>query len=99
MIGRAKVPLVELLFHPACRHALESSALDGVVRLPMDILSTVIRSGLPVDSRFAEGLLDYVEVCIGAVRRGEARAMLLKARLDGGDDNERIAHLEAILSV
>jgi hypothetical protein len=97
MIALAKVPLVELLFHPACRHALEPSAPDCAVRLPIEILAAVIRAGLLVDWRCAEGPLDYVEVCIGAGRTAEARTVLLKARLDGEQDNERLTRLEAVL--
>jgi hypothetical protein len=98
MIALAKVPLIELFFHPACRHALESREPVMDLRLPIGILTTVVRSGLPVDCRCAENPLDFAEVCIGAGRRlGEARAVLLKARLDGCEDEERITRLEAAL--
>jgi hypothetical protein len=98
MIPLAKIPLMELLFHPACRHSLGWCRLGCDVRLPIDILTVVIRAGLPVDWRCAGGLLDYAEVCIGAGRTAEARAVLLKARLDGEEDGERMKRLDSALT-
>jgi hypothetical protein len=85
----AKVVLVEALFRPAFRHAAAGAENVCDTRLLIEDLDAVLRMRLLVNGCCAEPA--------GSV--AESRVGLLKSRLDGSDDGERLEPLEAAVAI
>jgi hypothetical protein len=97
MVAEAKIPLVDTMCHHSVKFGLGALLSEWPMKLTPRILERTMRSGLRIDRRCAANMLDYAEVLIGIGNKRQAKAILLKAKLDAEVDNPRITELEGLL--
>jgi hypothetical protein len=64
MVAEAKIPLVDTMCHQSVKFGLETLLGEWKMRLTPQILEKTMRSGLRIDPRCAENILDYTRVLI-----------------------------------
>jgi hypothetical protein len=98
MIPDAKIPLVETMFHRSVRFTLGNLLSEWQPKLAGHAMQAIVGSGIKIDSRCAENVLDYARVCWMTGNRTEAKRILLRFKLDADVDDARIEDLERLMS-